>query len=202
MPKVIPWRPVPAKVWDALQRRTIEHPSHPGNGVVYVLRDAVGNTKIGLSSYDAGSRTAVVAKSVPYERRPVTLYRALHIDQKIAGLVEREAHRRLCERAIGGEWFSCGTRTAFKTVLDAAEYIIAGNRYAWRRPRGHVSVKGKRGYRAVEFSEHEWERFEAIWCNVKKYPTWVECEAAFKAINPKMNRWRAHARFRARVKPR
>lgn len=56
--------------------------------------------------------------------------------------------------------------------------------------------------RAIEFTKDEWDKFEAIWLNTRRYPDWDAADAALKQVNPKMNRWRAHRKFRARQKTR
>lgn len=82
-----------------------------------------------------------------------------------------------------------------KAMLEVVRTQLA------KHVRGQRSAaNGKR--RAIEFTNAEWDKFEAIWLNVRKFPGWVECEKAFKQINPKMNRWRAHAKFGARQKTR
>lgn len=82
-----------------------------------------------------------------------------------------------------------------KAMLEVVRTQLA------KHVRGQAMAKTNKS-RAVVFSDAEWDKFEAIWLNVRKFPGWVECEKAFKQINPKMNRWRAHAKFGPRQKTR
>lgn len=65
-----------------------------------------------------------------------------------------------------------------------------------RHKKGLHSVdNAKQGAPRKEFTETEWAKFEAIWRNVEKYPTWDHADAAFKAINPDFTKWRANAEW-------
>jgi hypothetical protein len=63
---------------------------------------------------------------------------------------------------------------------------------------------GKRGGQVKEFTETEWLKFEAIWLNVRRYPTWDDAGAALAKVNKDMTVWFAHAKWGPRkfgVKP-
>lgn len=62
--------------------------------------------------------------------------------------------------------------------------------------RGNSSPSnGKRGGQPRNFSKEQMERAKLIWENTKRFPTWEDCEAAFKVQVPGFTRWRANRLF-------
>lgn len=62
--------------------------------------------------------------------------------------------------------------------------------------RGKASpTNGKRGGQPKQFSAEQMERARLIWENTKRFPTWEDCEAAFKVQVPGFTRWRANRLF-------
>lgn len=62
--------------------------------------------------------------------------------------------------------------------------------------RGLASAEnGKQGGQEREFTETEWLKFEAVWLNTRKYPTWDHAQDAFEVINRDFTVWRAHLKW-------
>lgn len=77
-----------------------------------------------------------------------------------------------------------------RAMLDVVKGQVAKHR------RGLASAaNGKQGGQEKEFPELEWLKFETIWRNVTKYPTWDHAQDAFDRINPEFTVWRAHAKW-------
>ena len=82
---------------------------------------------------------------------------------------------------------TAGTR---KAMVEVVRGQITKHR------RGLASAEnGKQGGQEKEFSDTEWLKFEAIWLNVRKYPTWDHAQDAFDLINRDFTVWRAHLKW-------
>lgn len=80
-----------------------------------------------------------------------------------------------------------GTRRAMVALVKSQ---IAKHR------QGLASAEnGKQGGQLVEFSPEEWLKFEAIWFNTRKHPTWDHAQDAFDRINKDFTVWRAHLKW-------
>lgn len=80
-----------------------------------------------------------------------------------------------------------GTRRAMAALVKSQ---VAKHR------QGLASAEnGKQGGQEKEFTETEWLKFEAIWLNVRKYPTWDHAQDAFDRINDEFTVWRAHLKW-------
>jgi hypothetical protein len=55
-----------------------------------------------------------------------------------------------------------------------------------------ISEAARRGPKALVLTEMQRAKAEAIWRNVRKYPTWDDVEPALKQLHKRLTRWRAH----------
>jgi hypothetical protein len=81
---------------------------------IYVMRDAVGNLKIGTAEC-AISRRYIVQTQVEPQRRPIELVRVVEVRRWDAYAIEAAAHReleryRLDDLGKSKEWFSASLR--------------------------------------------------------------------------------------------
>ena len=82
---------------------------------------------------------------------------------------------------------TAGTRRAMAALVKSQ---VAKHR------QGLASAEnGKQGGQELTFSDVEWLKFEAIWFNARKYPTWDHAQDAFDRINDKFTVWRAHLKW-------
>jgi hypothetical protein len=95
--------------------------------------------------------------------------------------------------------FLADTAGSRKVMLALVKQQIARHR------QGAKSMEnGRRGREALELSEMQMAKGEAIWRNVRKWPTWEDVEAELqKQIDKRMTRWRAHREWgpRSGAKP-
>lgn len=95
---------------------------NPNPAHVYVMEDANGATKVGLSKF-----TDARVRNVSLDRRAkVALVWAtpLRYDAKI---VEGTAHNMLLEHRIKGEWFSVDAEQAIEAVTKSIQLIEGGH---------------------------------------------------------------------------
>jgi hypothetical protein len=85
-----------------------------------------------------------------------------------------------------------GTRRA---MLALVKHQIARHR------QGAKSAEiGKRGREALVLNDLQKARGEAIWRNVRKFPTWDDVEPELeKQVDKRMTRWRAHREWGPRI---
>ncbi|MEQ1518028.1 MAG: GIY-YIG nuclease family protein [Usitatibacteraceae bacterium] len=159
------------------RRRTVVHPRAPGETALYILRDAKGNAKIGITADRPVRRLRELQAQVEHDRRPVRLHRAYMLHCRVAGLAEREAHRRLSEHRLEWEWFRLSARECEPVVLQCIDAIIDGKRHTWVAPEGHAPVPGKRGPKGVKFTPEQMEQARAAWHDAS-LKTWVDVRAA------------------------
>ena len=83
---------------------------------------------------------------------------------------------------------SPGTRKAMLSVVR--EQLMRSNRGL------AASESARRGPKALTLDKLQEAKAEAIWRNVRKYPTWDDVEAALEEhVHEKFTRWRAHRMF-------
>jgi len=108
------------------KRRTRIYQAKPGKAVVYVMQDAEGRCKVGLSDAALPARLCAVQFLVGKARRPVRLIHAVAMCPSIAGKVERATHRRLCYAALGGEWFKETPKECLWAIGVEADRLSGG----------------------------------------------------------------------------
>lgn len=153
------------------RRRTFDHPTAPGDTALYIMRDAKGYSKIGITRDRPVRRLKEMQGQVERDRRPVRLHRAYMLAVDVAGLAEREAHRRLADYRVSGEWFALYPKQCEPVVLDAIDAILAGKKHSWIAPEGHVPTPGKRGPKGAKFTPEQMEQARAVWhdASIKTY---------------------------------
>ena len=86
---------------------------------------------------------------------------------------------------------SPGTRKAMLSVVR--EQLMRSNRGL------AASESARRGPKALTLDKLQEAKAEAIWRNVRKYPTWDDVEAALQEqVHKDFTRWRGHRMFGAR----
>jgi hypothetical protein len=131
-----PPRNNPYKDWysanrDARRRTRLyqEEPSNPeGQGVVYVLRDAIGTVKVGYSGH-LEKRLMDLQYQVSRDRSPVLLVRAVRMPLGMCTTVESRAHKLLKHCQVDYEWFKTSPAAACRAVNKAIEQIAKEKPY-------------------------------------------------------------------------
>lgn len=88
-----------------------------GAAFVYIMRDATGLHKIGISN-DPYVRRKVVECLIPAMRRPVKLVRAVEVRCGTERGLEMEIHGLLADNRVVGEWFSASMRACNAAIDD------------------------------------------------------------------------------------
>jgi len=136
------------------------------------------------------------------ERSTVKLLYAFLLARPGDGVHMLDDYKRFAER------LAKGVQGRSAAVKDLDSGLVAHNASSRRtmllivkrqigrhRQSAKSMENGKRGGQEKVFSEAELLKAEAIWRNVKDYPTWQDAESA---MPEGFTRWRAHALWRAR----
>lgn len=98
--------------------------ARPRHAEVYVMESS-GICKVGYS-LNAKARLRGIRSTLP---QPVRLVQTFLAWRRSARRVEKEAHRRLAEHRVRGEWFSVTPEQACRAVNEALDFIY------WRNNR-------------------------------------------------------------------
>jgi hypothetical protein len=163
--------------WDRARRDaercTYVHPAEPGDTSVYVIADALGRHKIGVSGDDAAARLCALNYLVEAERRPLRLAWAVQVPYLTAYDVEARAHRKLASCNVSGEWFAATAEECKQAVLTSVDESLFG------KPKDAVPRK-----RRPVFTDADMAKAKAVW-ESRKYRTWQEAAAALpKGFTP------------------
>lgn len=103
-----------------------------GRGFVYIMRDALGDVKVGITE-DLPMRLMVVRRKVARNRRPVMLSRAVEVPSHAMGRIERRTHKLLDAYRVSPveEWFSVGASAASRALNRAVAQLRQEKGWNW-----------------------------------------------------------------------